>query len=133
MAEHERSTTVDAPPETLFAFLADVENLPRYFARMTSAHPGDGDEVEVTARLENGREVEGKAWFDVDEDANTIAWGSEGPNNYEGRLEVEGQGAGSTVTVHVTTERADDEGVERGLADTLGEIKRLVEEQGAAT
>jgi uncharacterized membrane protein len=132
MTDYTRSTQVDAPPEALFAYLADVGNLPGYFARMTGAERGQGDEVEVTAKLESGREVEGKAWFKVDEQARTISWGSEGPNDYHGRLAVTGQGGSSEVEVHVSTERVESDEIDHGLADTLASIKQKVEEQGRA-
>jgi uncharacterized membrane protein len=132
MAEHERSASVDAPADRLFDYLSDVQNLPRYFDSMTSAEPAGDDAVRTTAVVE-GQRVEGEAWFRVDDTQRRIEWGSEGPNDYSGWLRVaDGDNGGSTVEVHVSTERAANGDVDQGLEQTLDNIKRLVEEQGAA-
>ena len=131
MADFSGTTTVHAPEKALFDFLSDVRNLPRYFARMTSAEPGEGNEVHTTATLDDGTKVEGDAWFRVDEGARQIAWGAEGENDYHGTLEVRGAEVGSEVEVHLHTSRVDpgDDHVEDGVARTLTSIKLLVEEQ----
>ncbi len=99
---------------------------------MTSAEPAGGDAVRTTANVD-GQKVEGEAWFRVDDGARRIEWGSEGPNDYSGWLSVaNGDDGGSTVEVHVSTERAANGDVDEGLEQTLDNIKRLVEEQGAA-
>jgi len=59
----------------LFDYLSDVGNLPRYFSRMTSAQPGQGEEVRTTAKMPDGTEAQGDAWFRVDQSAQRIAWG----------------------------------------------------------
>lgn len=61
MAEYERSATVRAPADALFAFLSDVRNLPRYFSRMVAAGPGRGAEVQTEAVLPDGTQVAGRA------------------------------------------------------------------------
>jgi len=134
MADYERSQTVEAPAGALFEFLADVGNLPRYFEQMTAAEPAGREAVRVTAEVD-GREREGQARFRVDREAKRVEWGSEGPNDYHGWLDVADEAGGrSTVTVHVSTERVEDrpDEVNLGLERTLGNVKRLVEEPGAA-
>ena len=134
MADYERSQTVEAPAGALFDFLADIGNLPRYFEQMTSAEPAGGEAVRVTAEVD-GREQEGEAWFQVDREAKRVEWGSEGPNDYHGWLDVTDEGGGrSSVAVHVSTVRVEDrpDELNQGLERTLGNVKRLVEEQGAA-
>jgi hypothetical protein len=129
MGDYEKSTTVLAPPDKVFSFLADVKNLPTYFDRMTSATPGAGDEVRTTA-LVDGQEVEGTAWFTVEEDERMLSWGSEGPNDYHGELEVspsdEERGA-SLVTVRLHTTRVDDGSIDESLLTTLDNVRDLVE------
>ena len=134
MADYERAQTVEAPAGALFEFLADVGNLPRYFERMTAAEPAGGEAVRVRAEID-GQAREGEAWFRVDREAKRVEWGSEGPNDYHGWLDVTGEGGGrSTVAVHVSTERVEDraEEINQGLDRTLGNVKRLIEEPGAA-
>lgn len=131
MADFTGTTTVDAPEGALFGFLADVGNLPRYFAQMTSAERGEGDRVHTTATLPDGTKVEGDAWFTVDEAARHIAWGAEGTSEYHGSLDVRGKEAGSEVEVHLHTTRVDpdSEEVTEGIDRTLATIKLLVEKQ----
>src|ERR687884_342587 len=110
MADYERTTTVDAPADDLFEYLSKVENLPNYMERMTSAHNLPGDEVEVEAKVEPGdvgasgdpggeQTVAGEAWFTIDADHKKLSWGSEGPHDYHGELEVTPDGGASQVTV----------------------------------
>lgn len=127
MPDYEQQTHVDAPAQALFDYLADVRHLPLYFSGMTSAEPGDGEEVHTTAEV-NGQEAEGDAWFRVDRDGQSLAWGSEGPNDYHGRLEVEDDGDGSSVRVHLHTDRVASDEIDEGLKSTMANVKRLVED-----
>ncbi|HEY6741449.1 MAG TPA: SRPBCC family protein [Lapillicoccus sp.] len=130
MGDFTGSTTVDVSPSVLFDYLSEVGNLPDYFARMTSAERGDGEEVHTTARMPDGQEVEGDAWFRVDDDAQRIEWGSEGPNDYNGYVDVRPSGDGSEVEVHVHTTRVDDGSseVEEGIRETLSKLKQRAEQ-----
>jgi uncharacterized membrane protein len=134
MADFSGTTQVNASAQALFDYLSDVSNLPRYFARMTSAQPGQGQEVHTTATLPDGQQVEGNAWFQVDADAKHLAWGSEGPNDYHGYLDVRDAGTGAEVEVHLHTSRIDDGDpeVQQGVDQTLATIKHLVEQPGTA-
>ena len=129
MADYEAQTDIGADADEIFHYLSDVANLPRYFPRMTSAEAGGGDEVRVVADL-GERTVEGTAWFTVDNDAHTISWGSEGPNDYHGRLLVTEQGMGSQVTVTLSTSRAAGPEIQDGLEATLRSIKSVSESAG---
>jgi len=138
--DFERSATIQADADALFRYLSDVGNLPRYFSRMTDAEPAGSEAVHVTAVIDDEndgstdggtggeeRTVEGEAWFRVDEDARTIAWGSEGPNEYRGELEVSGNGGSSEVAVRRQTKRGASDEIEQELETTLANVKRLVE------
>ena len=129
MPTYERNIQVDAEPDSLFEFLSDIGNLPRYFEQMTSAEAVGGEKVHTTAVIqpegEPERTVEGKAWFRVDDAAQKITWGSEGPNDYEGELDVTPAEGGSNVAVRITTVRDEPEEIEEGLDGTLANIKRL--------
>ena len=126
MGTYEQSTTVSAPADALFDYLADVGNLPKYMAQMTSAERTGAEEVHTTAEVE-GERVAGDAWFRVHDDTHTIEWGSEGPNQYHGELEVTGDAAESQVAVRVTTEHDDGPAIQQGLDETVANVKRLVE------
>jgi uncharacterized membrane protein len=130
MADFTESTRVNADETTLFDYLSDVSNLPTYFARMTDARPGDGEEVHTTAKMPDGQVVQEDAWFRIDQDSKRIEWGSEGESGYHGHLEVTASGEGAEVEVHVHTERVspDDSEVSDGIRETLTTIKRIVEQ-----
>ena len=129
MGDFTGSTSVDVPAQALFDYLSDVGNLPDYFARLTSAKRGDGEEVHTTARLQDGQEVEGDAWFRVNEAEQRIEWGSEGPNDYHGHVDVSEAGDGSQVEVHIHTTRVSDgdSEVDQGISETLATIKERAE------
>lgn len=98
---------------------------------MTSAEPGDGEQVHTAARLPDGQQVEGNAWFRVDEQAHRIEWDPEGPDDYHGSLEISDAGSRAEVAVRMSTTRVPDSEVQQGLEDTLATIKRRVEQQVA--
>jgi hypothetical protein len=127
MPDYQQATSVDAPAVALFDYLADVRNLPRYFASMVDAEPGEGEAVNVTAEV-HGRRHPSEAWFRVDREAQRISWGSEGPDDYHGELEVTGGAEGANVQVALHTERVESDEIDEGLRTTLANVKRLVEE-----
>lgn len=126
MGDYEQTTTVSTDADALFVYLADVHNLPSYFASMKSAEPAGKDAVHTVAEVE-GTEREGEAWFTTDAAARSIRWGSEGPNNYSGELSVSGADGGSSVTVTLHTEHVDGDRIDDGLRETLRQIKTNVE------
>jgi ribosome-associated toxin RatA of RatAB toxin-antitoxin module len=132
MPEYQRSITIDATPDELFDFLSQVENLPRYFSRLTEAHPATGDEVHVTAKVppeatENGSEetVQSYATFSIDADNRSVSWGTENEHHYRGELQVQPAGEGASVAVTLHTEDASDV-INAGIDETLQNIKELV-------
>lgn len=134
MTEHESSTRVDLPADVVFAYLADVGNLPEYLPRMTSAHRSGEHEVEVTAHLDQGdqgqRDVGGSARLDVDQAGRQITWGSEGDTDYGGRIAVAADGDGAcTVTVGLRWHHGDPQDVDADLERSVRRIKTVVEER----
>jgi uncharacterized protein YndB with AHSA1/START domain len=135
MPEYKGTLTIDATPDDLFDFLSRVENLPKYFSRMTEAHPATGDEVHVTATLppeatggDGPQEVESDATFSVDAERRSISWGTENEHHYHGELQVtpSADGAeGATVAVTLHTEHESDE-IGRGIDETLQNVAELV-------
>jgi uncharacterized membrane protein len=127
MADYAARAHVAAAADQLFEYLSQVENLPDYFDRMTSVT--DNQDGTITAAADLGdRVVEGEAWFEVDRDERALSWGSEGPNNYSGQLQViEGEN-GSVVEVTLHTERAGGEEIQEGLERTVDAVKRIMED-----
>lgn len=134
MGDYERSTAVQVPPVRLFSYLADVENLPAYLPRLTSARPAHGDKVDVTAHIsppgQPARDVQGEAWMEVVTDGRVLRWGAPGPDDYHGELEV-GPGddeSSARLTVRLHTERVEGPGVDDGLDEAVQGLKHAVEQ-----
>ncbi|MEO7261727.1 MAG: SRPBCC family protein [Jatrophihabitantaceae bacterium] len=126
MADFLARTDVAAPADELFDYLSQVDNLPHYFDRMTSVTDNEDGTISVSADL-GDRVVEGEAWLEVDHAAHTLSWGSEGPNDYSGQLQVTGAGPNSVVEVTLRTERAGGPEIQEGLEQTVAVIKLLME------
>jgi hypothetical protein len=123
MTKYTHTAEADIPADTLFGFLADPTNLPRYFPQMTRAEPEGGESVHVEADV-HGHHVEGEAWVRPDPEARTLAWGAEGPDDYHGELEIEDVAPGRsrlTVTLHSVREASGDE-VQEGLKQTVAAL-----------
>ncbi len=128
MTDYENLTTVAAPAQVLFDYLAKIGNLPDYFPRMRVATPVAGGEAVYTeAELPDGRVVSGEAWFRVDREALRIEWGSQGPNDYHGELEVTPLDSECQVRVLISTARVESDEVEAGVDQTMARIKHSVE------
>ena len=121
--EHEHTQHVAAPPDRVFAALADVNNLPRYVPQLTQARRTDGDTVAIEARYE-GHTHRGEAWFRTDADAHRIEWGAPG-SDYHGWIQVNPDGDGSRLTLFLATVRGDAPDSE--VMGTLDAMRRLVE------
>ena len=137
MGTYEQSIAVAAPPSRLYAYLSDVDNLPEYMPRITQAHAvDDGEAVDVTAKIEPEGEdpqtVHGEAWLRVREEGRSLEWGSQGPNDYHGELEVDAAEDGSTLTVRLHTERTEGDQVDAALREVVDQVKALVERDGVA-
>ncbi|MFF3644533.1 SRPBCC family protein [Streptomyces sp. NPDC002564] len=134
MGDYDQSITVSVPPERLFAYLADVKNLPSYLPRLTAARPHDGDQVTVTAHIDPpGRpeqDVTSEAWIQVLHEGKTLEWGAPGPHDYRGRLHVDAGAAPGTsrLTVELHTEHAEGPAIDHGLTEALTGIKNAVEQ-----
>ncbi|MFD7700694.1 SRPBCC family protein [Streptomyces caelestis] len=132
MGDYHDTITVAVPSERLFAYLADVQNLPAYLPRLTSARPHDGDKVTVTAHIDPAdapeQDVTGEAWIHVIEDGRSLEWGAPGPHDYRGRLHVDDDGHGTCrLTVELHTETAEGQQIDHGLNEALTGIKDAVE------
>ena len=100
VSEFEHSTTIDASPDDVYAFMSKVENLPKYLPTTHGAQPQQGDRVRVQGEAQ-GHEYDADGYFRTDKDAHRIEWGAD-EQYYSGWLEVTGQGDSSTMTVHLS-------------------------------
>ncbi len=125
MTTYTHAAEADLPADTLFSFLADPRNLPRYFPQMTEAEPTGGETVHVEAEV-RGDHVESDAWLRSDPAARTLEWGAEGPDDYRGELRIEETEPGRcriTVSLHSVREAGGDE-VQQGLERTVAALAR---------
>ncbi len=140
--EFEHSTSIDASPDEVYAFMSQVENLPKYLPTTHSAQAQEGERVRVQGEAQ-GHEYDSDGFFRKDEANHRIEWGAD-EQYYSGWLEVTEQGAGSTMTVHLSfsggppagegdapgesSEAPTREQIQEGLVTALESIKNFVEE-----
>jgi carbon monoxide dehydrogenase subunit G len=129
---YSRDTEVAADDQAAYAYLSDVQNLPSYFPMITRAEETSGDEVETTAVIEPPGEekhtVQGTAWFRHDDAARKVTWGSEGPNDYHGEIDVDAAGDGASVVRFTLHTESGHPGIEESIDETLATIKRTLED-----
>ncbi|CAA9434894.1 MAG: hypothetical protein AVDCRST_MAG22-3575 [uncultured Rubrobacteraceae bacterium] len=150
MQEYEQSQTVAAPANEVFAWVSDVENLPKYLPPIRdagiegpAAEGSPGDRVKMRVEIPDRGEFESEGYFDVDARARTMRWGAETNRDYSGRLTVaETDDGESEVTVHLLFGPRSVEGeiqedssgdrnpLEESLGATLESIRRQIEEGG---
>jgi hypothetical protein len=125
MAEFERSQHIDAPSQSVYEFLADVRNLPRYVTHLKDAAPHLNDDVvEVDAIV--GETVEHSAgWVRAYDAQLRIEWGWQEEPIYHGWITVEDDDRGAVLTIHLDQPTPWD--TEAELSTALRTIRRLVE------
>ncbi len=96
MAEYTDRIDVAAPADAVFKFVSDIGNLPKYLPTVHGAHAQNGERVAVDGAA-NGHDYHSDGWFKVDESARTMTWGSDGENDYSGRMTVSGDPKAATV------------------------------------
>jgi hypothetical protein len=117
----------DIAADTLFGFLAEPRNLPRYFPQMTAAEPEGGETVHVEAEV-HGEHVDGEAWVRPNVAERRLEWGAEGPDDYHGELRVDELAPGRsriTVSLHSVREAEGNE-VQKGLEQTVAALTQAV-------
>ena len=70
------AVTVNRPPEEVYAFFSDLENLPTFMAHLESVEVGQEGRSHWVARAPGGRTVEWDAQVTEDRPASVIAWRS---------------------------------------------------------
>ena len=142
MPEYTDRVEVSASPEAVFRFVSDIKNLPKYLPTVQGAHPQPDERVAVDGKA-NGHAYNSDGYFKVDQAARTMTWGSDGENDYSGKMSVSGQGDGSVVScsLQFTPTGPIKESMERnqggpsaamtdGLRASLASIKAICEGTG---
>ena len=149
MTEYQQMQTIGASAENVFAWLSDVDNLPRYLPPVVdasiegpSAEGSPGQRIRATLEYPGGGGTfDAEGYFAVHEGQRRMEWGAEVQRDYSGWLEVIEDGdTQSQVTVHLTfgersvepemREQApeDRDPLAEGIAATLESIRRQIEE-----
>lgn len=136
MSEYEHTVTISATPEAIFAYVADLRNLPDYLPVVRSATPLDSGRVRLRGQVD-GRSYDVNGYLDSDPSQKRMEWGTYGAQAYGGRLEIHPYGTDlrTLLTVHLSfgphAEQAEhyDRAVQHGLEDALNCIQRAVEER----
>ena len=97
MAEYTDRIDVAAPADAVFTFVSDIENLPKYLPTVHGAHTQGVARVEEDGKA-NGHDYHSDGWFKVDQASRTMTWGSDGENDYSGKMAVTGDASQSSVT-----------------------------------
>jgi hypothetical protein len=121
MADYERSTSVEAPADRTFEWLADPRNMPAYTRMLVLADPIP-DGVHIAAATGDGmieRDVDVKA----DPIARRFEWHPRG-SEYHGQMTVTEAPGGSRVTLRLhTTERVEPAQADEAIRYTLNRIR----------
>jgi ribosome-associated toxin RatA of RatAB toxin-antitoxin module len=126
MGSYRYAGSADLSARRVFDYLADVRNLPRYLPAMTAAEPEGGDRVHVEAQVD-GRTEAGEAWMHVDRERWRIEWGSEGPSDYHGKLQISDEGPERcTIELDLNTARAEGEEIEAGVEQAVRDLIREI-------
>jgi uncharacterized membrane protein len=153
-AAHEAGTrtrkaiTINRPPEEVYRFWRDVQNLPRFMKRLESVQVLDERRSRWRAKGPAGRVVEWEAEITGDEPNHTIAWRSTGRADVahggvvhfqpgpggrgtEVRLELAYRPPGGALTA--TAARLLGQAPEQRIQDDLRALKQLLEAGEIAT
>jgi len=142
LSQYQSSITVACPPDQVFEFVSRPENMPQYLPTVHEARPQGEGRVEVDGNAA-GHEYHSDGWFELDQQARTMKWGSDGENRYSGHLEVKDGGPQALVNITLNFDpRPDQEEAFRqqmgtrdatirdGLSKALESIKNICEGHG---
>ena len=145
MNEYQRTMIIEAKADDVFAFVAEIDNLPKYLPTVHSVRRQSGDRIQVQGEAA-GRKYNDDGYFRIDQEARRLEWGSDGDNHYSGWMQVE-EGVEevftSRVSVHLSFEPQPefarqveaqggnrDDVINEGIDNTLRSIKNLCEGTG---
>jgi uncharacterized membrane protein len=125
MSEYERSQHIDAPPQNVYEFLADVRNLPRYVTHLKDASPHLNDDVVEVDAIVGDAVQHSAGWVRTYDERRRIEWGWAEEPIYHGWIAVREDDGGAVVTIHLDQPTPWNTDAELGTALTT--IRRLVE------
>ena len=142
--DFESTKRIQASPDDVYAWVSDVQNLPKYLPTTSEAHMASGDKVHVEGEAK-GHQYASEGFFRKNENEKRMEWSSDGDFKYSGWLQVKEAGdQQSDVTVHLTfdpnpqesaNKPMDGEGpneqqIQDGLDKALQSIENQIEGKG---
>ena len=139
MGEYEQTLAVQASPDRVLAYVADIRNMPEYLPTTKHAEPQGEERVRVQGEAQ-GHEYDSDGYLRRDDQAKRLEWGAD-EGYYAGWLQVRDDGSGgSAVTVHISLRGAppgadpshapSDAQINEGLMAGLRSIRNHVEGRG---
>lgn len=111
MPEYESTAAIGAPPQAVFDFASNPDNLPKYTPTLKEARVPEEGRIHATSRI-RGQEHAANGYFRVDPGARRMEWGSDGNRDYCGWLQVRAADGGCEVTIHIHLNPPPDETAE---------------------
>ncbi|GAB4457009.1 MAG: SRPBCC family protein [Armatimonadaceae bacterium] len=123
--------TIDAPAKSVFNFIADIRNLPKYLPTTEEAKKQGPERVHVQGEA-HGHEYDADGYLRANQDEMRLEWGAD-EGYYSGYMQLKPQnGNGQTdVTVHLTFKEKPSQGgdapsdadIEEGMRKALESIQ----------
>jgi hypothetical protein len=127
--EFTESVTINVDPDTLFAYVGNIEKLPQYVPHVIDAQRVEGESVRISTKPGSGSgpaTLLRGAWLRL-APGRHLEWGVSNSRNYRGEASVVPTDAGSMLLVTLHLDHADASQVNRELTTALQTIKRIVE------
>ncbi len=138
MADYQQTLGMQAPPDAVFDFVADVANMPRYLPTTKSAQAQGQDRVRVQGEA-HGHRYDSDGFLRRDRGRHRLEWGAD-EGYYSGWLQVRPAGQGSEVTVSISLtgtppgadpgRKPSDDDIDEGLRKGLESIRDQLEGRG---
>lgn len=142
MPEYEHSQTIQAAPQRIFDFVADVSNLPKYLPTTKSAQEQGEERVRVQGEAK-GHRYDADGYLRPNAEKLRLEWGAD-EGYYSGWLQIDGQNGSvhsdnAQVTVHLSFKEKpgqdsghapSDADIQEGMQKALQSIQNYVEGTG---
>lgn len=118
--EYEDSLTIRADPLSVFNFVADVRNLPKYLPTTKNAQSQGEGRVRIQGEAQ-GHQYDSDGYLRRQGQDTRLEWGSD-EGYYSGSLQVRPDGDRSVVTVHISL-RGQPPGADAGDAPSPAQVQ----------
>jgi uncharacterized membrane protein len=139
---YEHSRRIEALPDAVYAYVADISRLPTYMTAIDHAEMIDDDRVRIETSS-NGTTHQADGTITSDPERRRIEWSSD-PGDYHGTLVVSDEEDHSRVIVRLTftsssnypaeidAAAAKPDPIDRALEAALDSMKNILEGEGGA-